>query len=155
MLPKTKMVGIRKVCFITCKFTIYIGCILAFWFNSYMIFQDWRADTTMVSTKVVKAPDNSLDSPILLICNTSAYKKPFLEINMESYKNNTMSFNDALIDVFLTRNQFDGSITEIKPVSIKEYSTKDITTIIHGTCFIIDAKTKVNYSLTKFDPIFT
>ena len=81
-MRKSKMAGMRRVCFVTCKFAIYIGCILGFWFNTYMIFQDWCADQTMVSTKVVKAPDNSLDSPILLICNTSAYKKPILEIRL-------------------------------------------------------------------------
>ena len=95
MSPKSEMVGIRKLCYRICKFAIYVGCILGFWFNTVAIFHDWWADTTMVSTKVVKAPDNSLETPILLICNTSAYKNPVLEINTDSYKNNTMSFRDA------------------------------------------------------------
>ena len=155
MFCKSEMVRIRKLCYRVCKFAIYFGCILGFWFNTVAIFHDWWADTTMVSTKVVKAPGNSLETPILLICNTSAYKNPVLEINMDSYKNNTMSFRDALIDVLIANNSHDGEPGEWKPISIKEYSTKDIITIIHGTCFIIDPKTKVNPSSIKLYPFVT
>ena len=149
MFPKTKMVGIKKMCYRICKFAIYVGCILGFWFNTVAIFHDWWEDTTMVSTKVVKAPDNSLETPIVLICNTSAYKNPVLEINTDSYKNNTMSFRDALIDVLIANNSLEGDVSELQPISIKEYSTKDIITVIHGTCLIIDPKTKVNPSSIK------
>ena len=124
------------------KFSACIICFLCFIANSYMIFLDFANNTTIISTTVIPSPGDVLESPTLLLCNTSAFKQPDLYTSLDGYKNNTMGLNDFLIDVLFVK----GTLTNffnVKPVSIKE-SVKEIETMFHGTCFLIDKKLQVN-----------
>ena len=83
-----------KVCLVF-KFIIYTVCLIFFFANSYAIFKNFASNTTIKSQRVVPPVDGYLESPTLLICNSTPYKEPILFTDQENFKNNTM--RDAVL----------------------------------------------------------
>ena len=124
------------------KLVCLIICLLCFFANSYAIFKDFASGRTIISTTVLPSPDGLMESPYILICNSSAYKEPVLYMDSDSFRNNTMGVNEVLIDVILAKRANEGTLN-IETISIKE-KVKIIATMFQGTCLIIDEKLKVN-----------
>ena len=141
-----------KVCFVF-KFIIYTVCLIFFFANSYAIFKNFASNTTIKSQRVVPPIDGYLESPTLLICNSTPYKEPILFTDQENFKNNTMSKDKFFVDAFVVKNGSQG-LLNWKLMSIKE-SVKEISTFFHGTCIMIDGKWQVISSrFKKFLSIF-
>ena len=135
-----------KICFVF-KFIIYTICLIFFAANSYAIFRNFASNTTIKSQRVVPSADGYLESPTLLICNSTPYKEPILFTDQENFKNNTMSKDDFIFDAFVVKNGSQG-LLNWKLMSIKE-SVKEISTFFHGTCIMIDEKWQVIRSRLK------
>ena len=141
-----------KACLVF-KFIIYVVCLIFFFANSYAIFKNFASNTTIKSQRVVPPVDGYLESPTLLICNSTPYKEPILFTDQENFKNNTMSKDKFFVDAFVVKNGSQG-LLNWKLMSIKE-SVKEISTFFHGTCIMIDGKWQVIRSrLKKFLSIF-
>ena len=124
-----------------CRLISYVICIALFFGSSIKIFQAFYSDITIISTQVIPPPGGVLESPTFLICNDSPFKERVLNTNPDDYKNNTMALKDVLLDVLFVKG--GEGILNYKPVSIKE-SVKEVATMFHGTCFMIDKTLKVN-----------
>ena len=135
-----------KIC-IVIKLIIYTICIIFFFANSYAIFKNFASNTTIKSQRVVPPADGYLESPALLICNSTPYKEPILFTDRENFKNNTMSKDDFFADAFVVKNGSQG-LLNWKITSVKE-SVKEISTYFHGTCIMIDGKWQVIESGSK------
>ena len=123
---------------------VYAGCIIFFVVNSYALFIDFLNNPTLISTKVVKSSklDKALTkSPSILICNDIAYKEQILYTDYDRFRNNTLSLNDFVADVFFVKD-IGSSILNAKPRSIK-HNVKELFTAFHGTCFLIQEHIKV------------
>ena len=54
--------------------------------NSWAIFQSYIGNIKVRSTKVVPSPGNVLDSPTILVCNSTAYKNQILQTATKNTK---------------------------------------------------------------------
>ena len=126
-----------KVCRIFCivSFTV---CLIAFVLTSLAVFYNFIYGTTVISTS--KPPNKLLELPIILLCNSSAYKEKDLNMSIDAFKKNTMNIDDALIEAFLVN--MDKSILDNKLVSVMN-EAKEVFTMTHGTCIMFDLKIKV------------
>ena len=123
------------------KLMTYLFCFSLFIANSFAIFQNFASDIKIRSTKVMPSPDGVLESPTLLLCNSSAYKEAIIPNTFEDYKNQTMTLNDFLVDAFMIKQQKEG-ILSYQPISIKQHF-KEIVTMFRGTCILLDKRFKV------------
>ena len=135
-----------KIC-IVIKLIIYTICIIFFFANSYAIFKNFASNTTIKSQRVVPPANGYLESPALLICNSTPYKEPILFTDQENFKNNTMSKDKFFVDAFVVKNGSQG-LLNWKLMSIKE-SVKEISTFFYGTCIMVDGKWQVIKSRLK------
>ena len=126
------------------KVSSVVLCLVGFALTSSMVFYNFINCTTVISTTVVPSPSGSLEMPILLICNSSAYKEQILDTKLDAFKKNTMSLEDALIDASLVIQNPGASILENRIVSVTK-DAKEISTLTHGRCMIFDLKRKVCY----------
>ena len=117
-------------------------CLVGFSLTSFWVFVNFINCTTLVSTTVVPSPDESLELPILFICNSSAYKEQILDTSLNGFKNNTMRLEDVLIDAFEVFRDPGGGILDNNIASVN-HKAKEILTLTHGTCIIFDLKVKV------------
>ena len=124
------------------QFIIIISCVILFVFNSYAIFVEFERDPTIISTKVEKSPDRSLQYPLILICNESAFKEPVMSTDFDGYRNNTMALDDFLIDIIYLENA-GHAISDVEPESIK-HKIEEVFTAFHGTCFLVREENKVS-----------
>ena len=123
------------------KVTSYIVCLTLFTLTSFSIFQSYLDHTTIKSTKVVKSPNDILELPILLLCNSSAYKEQILPTSMVSYQNNTMNMKDVLVQAYHIANTTTGLFNyRPSPIMADIY---EIATIFHGTCIICSQRLQV------------
>ena len=143
---KKDVVPEGKVCLVF-KIIIYTVCLIFFVANSYAIFKNFASNTTIKSQRVLPPADGYLESPTLLICNSTPYKEPILFTDQENFKNNTMSKDEFFVDAFVVKNGSQG-LLNWKLMSIKE-SVKEISTFFHGTCIMIDEKWQVIRSRLK------
>ena len=126
------------------KLVSFTFCSIGFLLTSLAVFYNFANGTTVISTIVAPSPNNLLEFPPILICNSSAYKEQILNTSLDVFKSNTMSLKDALIDAYLVRrNPGEGALTDVMLPSIKE-NAKEILTLTHGTCMLIDLKIKVH-----------
>ena len=123
------------------KFMSYLICLSFFFANSFAIFQNFASDIKIRSTKVVPSPGGVLDSPTVLLCNSSAYKKAIIPTTLEDYKNQTMTLDDFLVDAFMIKHEKEGFLS-YQPISIK-HNFKEIATMFRGTCIMLDKRFKV------------
>ena len=123
-----------------CKVMSCLACVVCFVLNSFAIFQDFIKGTTIISTRVVS--HQWLSSPLLVLCNSTPFKESILNTNLEDYKNNTLRFDDVLEDVLFVKDASQNALGS-KPVSIKG-RVREVQTMIHGNCFIIDSKMQVD-----------
>ena len=124
------------------EFMSFIVCFIGFSVFSYQIFDNFAKGTTLISTSVIKSANGLLEFPIILLCNSSAYKEQTLNTTLDGYKRNTMSLKDAVIDAFLVTRDPDAGVLDNKLISIME-KAKEVLTMTHGTCIIFDLKIKV------------
>ena len=124
------------------RLTSIILCLVGFALTSSMVFYNFINCTTVISTTVVPSPSGSLEMPILLICNSSAFKEQILDTSLDGFKKNTMSLEEALIDAFLVIRNPGKSILENTIVSLTK-DAREILTLTHGRCMIFDLKRKV------------
>jgi hypothetical protein len=89
----------------------------------------------------VPSPDGVLDSPTILLCNSSAYKKAIIPTTIEDYKKQTMTLDDFLVDAFIIKHEKEG-ILSYRPISIK-HNFKELATMFRGTCIMLDKRFKV------------
>ena len=122
--------------------TAYVICLSLALLNSWAIFQSYTSDTKVRSTKVVPSAGNVLDSPTILICNSSAYKNEILPTTKGSYKENTMNLSDILVDALLVKDARKGSVLGYRPKSIKE-KLQEVETMFQGTCIILEETIQV------------
>ena len=125
------------------KFIIIISCVILFVFNSYAIFIEFDSDPIIISTKVEKSYDRSLQYPLILICNESAFKEPVMSTDFDGYRNNTMALDDFLIDIIYLENA-GHAISDVEPESIK-HKIEEVFTAFHGTCFLVRENNKVSF----------
>ena len=123
------------------RYTGYIVCLSLFGLSSFAIFRAWANKTTIKSTKVEPSPYNLLDSPTILVCNSSAYKEQILPTTMDSYRNNTMNKKDALLEAYHVTDTSKG-LLHYKPRPISD-DFKEIATIFHGNCIIYEKQLQV------------
>ena len=60
------------------RFIGYVTCLSLALVNSWAIFRSYASNIKIKSTKVVPSPGNFLDSPLILLGNSSAYKDQIL-----------------------------------------------------------------------------
>ena len=120
----------------------YFICLGLFLANTFAIFQTFASDIKIRSTKVVSAPEGFLESPTILVCNTSAYKEQILHTNWDEYRNNTIKLNDILVDALVIHDAGHGPLS-FQPISIKD-SVKEIATMLYGNCLMIDKHIRVS-----------
>ena len=113
----------------------YVTCLSLAMVNSWAIFRSYTSDIKIKSTKVVPSPGNYLDSPLILLCNSSAYKDQILPTTKESYIENTMKLSEVLVDALVVRDVRKGPLS-FRPKSIKE-KVKEVETMFQGTCITI------------------
>ena len=123
------------------RYTGYIVCLSLFGLSSFAIFRAYTSKTTIKSTKVEPSPYDLLDSPTILVCNSSAYKVQTLPTTMASYRNNTMNKKDVLLEAYHVTDTTKG-LLDYKPSTIKD-DFKEIATIFHGNCIIYEKQLKV------------
>ena len=123
------------------QFIIIVSCVILFVFNSYAIFVEFDRDPTIISTKVEKSPDRSLQYPLILICNESAFKEPVMSTDFDGYRNNTIALDDFLIDI-VTLKDAGHAISNVTAKSIKQ-NIEEVFTAFHGTCFLVREENKV------------
>ena len=124
------------------KFMSFIVCFIGFSVFSYQIFDNFAKGTTLISTSVIKSANGLLEFPIILLCNSSAYKEQTLNTSLDGYKSNTMSLKDVVIDAFLVTRDPDAGVLDNKLIPIMD-EAKEVWTMTHGTCVIFDLKIKV------------
>ena len=120
----------------------YIVCLSLFTAGSWAVFKNFSSGAKIRSAKVIPPDAGVLDSPILLVCNSSAYKEPVVPFTFESFKNNTISKNEILIDAFMINDARNG-ILAYNPSRITEH-VKELSTMFFGNCIIIEKAFKVN-----------
>jgi hypothetical protein len=123
------------------KFMSYVICLILFFGNSLAIFQNFASDIKIRSTSVVPSPGDFLDSPIILVCNSSAYKDSIIPTNIVEYKNKTMTLDDYLVGAYIIDNAAEG-ILKYRPVSIMD-DVKEIATMFQGNCIVIEKRFQV------------
>ena len=123
------------------KLVVIVSCVVLFVLNSYAIFLDFLSNPTIITTHVEKSPDNSLQFPLILICNEVPFKEPNMQTEIEKYRNNTMALSDFLLDMKLVKDAAK-NVLGVKPKSIKE-NLVEIFTAYLGTCFLVQEKLKV------------
>ena len=123
------------------RFISYSFCLFAFLANSMAIFNNFTSDVKIISTKVVPSPGHVLESPTVLVCNSSAYKEPILPTTLGAYKNTTMSIHNVLVDALIVRDAWKGPLS-YQPDSIKQY-VKEVSTMTRGTCIMIEERFQV------------
>jgi len=123
------------------KFISYLICLILFFANSLAIFQNFASDIKIRSTKVVPSPGDVLDSPIILVCNSSAYKDSIVPTNIVEYKNKTMALDDYLVGAYIIDNAAEG-ILSYRPISIMD-EVKEISTMFQGNCIVIEKRFQV------------
>ena len=124
------------------KLLSFIVCFIGFSVFSYQIFDNFAKGTTLISTSVIKSADGLLEFPIILLCNSSAYKEQTLNTSLDGYKSNTMNLKDVVIDAFLVTRDRDEGVLDNKLIPIMD-KAKEVLTMTHGTCVIFDLKIKV------------
>ena len=123
------------------RFIGYVTCLSLALVNSWAIFRSYASNIKIKSTKVVPSPGNFLDSPLILLGNSSAYKDQILPTTKESYIENTMKLSEVLVDALVVRDVRKGPLS-FRPKSIKE-KVKEVETMFQGTCLIIKGGIKV------------
>ena len=136
---KDKQATICKVV----KSVIYSVCLVLFFASSWATFLNFSSNVKIKSTKVVESPGDVLDSPTIVVCNSSAYKQPKVPTTLAEYKNNTMSLSEFLVDAYFVKNAAEG-VLSFRPSVITE-TVKEITTMFHGTCIMIEKRFQVTY----------
>lgn len=126
--------------FMVLKCISYVVCIIAFFLNSAAIFRDYDKKKKVVSTKVVPSPNGGLESPMFVICNTTAFKERTMDTSLDGYKNNTMRLDDVLLDAFFVEAVREVSV--FQHVQIKN-DVKEVATMMHGNCLVLDQKRQV------------
>ena len=117
------------------RFIGYVTCLSLALVNSWAIFRSYASNIKIKSTKVVPSPGNFLDSPLILLCNSSAYKDQILPTTKESYIENTMKLSEVLVDALVVRDVRKGPLS-FRPKSIKE-KVKEVETRFQRTCITI------------------
>ena len=105
------------------------------------VFRNFSSGIKIRSAKVIPPDAGVLESPVLLVCNSSAYKEPIMPFTFESFKNNTISQNDMLMDAFLITNARNGPLA-YNPSRIT-HDVREISTMFYGNCILIKKAFKV------------
>ena len=137
---ESKSLSLLPICKVI-RYTGYIVCLSLFGLSSFAIFRAYTSKTTIKSTKVEPSPYHLLDSPTILVCNSSAYKEQTLPTTMASYRNNTMSKKDVLLEAYHVTDTTKG-LLHYKPRPISD-DFKEIATIFHGNCIIYEKQLQV------------
>ena len=125
------------------KSVIYSVCLVLFFGSSWATFQNFSSNIKIRSTKVVPSPGDVLESPTLVVCNSSAYKENKVPTTLAGYKNNTMNLRDFLVNAYTVTNTKAG-VLSYKPSLITD-TIKEITTMFYGTCIMIEKRFQVTY----------
>ena len=125
------------------QFLIYSVCLVLFFASSWATFLNFSSNVKIRSTKVVTSPGDVLESPTLVVCNSSAFKQPKLPTTLAGYKNNTMSLSEFLVDAYIVTDTRAG-ILSFQPSLITD-TVKEVTTMFHGTCIMIEKRFQVTY----------
>ena len=122
------------------KWLCFIVCLFVFIFSNHKLFNKFSENNTVLSTKSIHPPDNLIELPAVLICNENAFKTPVLYTDPGSYKQNTMHLDDFLIDALFVE-QLNFVNLNKSPKSMRDHF-KEVETFFHGTCYLINNKTK-------------
>ena len=122
------------------KWLCFTICLFVFIFSNHKLFNKFSENNTVLSTKSIRPADNLIELPTVLICNENAFKTPILYTDPGSYKQNTMGLDDFLIDALFIKNLSLGYLNE-QPESMRDHF-KEVETFFHGTCYLINNKTK-------------
>ena len=98
----------------------YVVCLSLSTAGCLAVFKNFSSGAKIRSAKVIPPDAGVLDSPIILVCNSSAYKEPIVPFTFESFKNNTISQNELLIDAFMINNARNGPLA-YNPSRITEH----------------------------------
>ena len=120
----------------------YAICLSLAMVNSWAIFQSYIGNIKVRSTKVVPSPGNVLDSPTILVCNSTAYKNQILPTTTANYKENTMNMSDFLAEAMLVKDAERKGVLSLRPKSIKE-KVREVETMFQGTCIILEETIQV------------
>ena len=110
--------------------------------NSWAIFQSYICNIKVRSTKVVPSPGNVLDSPTILVCNSTAYKNQILPTTTANYKENTMNMSDFLVEAMVVKDAGRKGVLSLRPKSIKE-KVREVATMFQGTCIMLEETIQV------------
>ena len=135
-----KLSSLAPICRVI-KVSSYVICLSLFMFSSFNIFKSYAENITIKSTKI--SPNDIIETPTLLLCNSTAYKKQSLPTSMASYQNNTMKMEDVLANAYFIANTNIGLLS-YNPSPIMG-DVKEIATIFHGNCIISKERFKVIY----------
>ena len=123
------------------KILSYILCLSLFTAGSMAVFKNFSSGAKIRSAKVIPPDAGVLDSPVILVCSSSAYKEPIMPFTFESFKNNTLSLRDMIVDAFLITNARNGPLA-YNPNRITDH-VKEISTMFYGNCILIEKTFKV------------
>ena len=122
------------------KAFVIIICLLGFFCNSYLIFDDFIDGNTVISTDIEQPTNEGLMSPSILICGKKSFKTTKLNTKLSDYIENSLKLDEFFEFAVFIPNE-GGHL---------EHNTKDISdqlrafyTIYFGTCYMLDAKIMV------------
>ena len=130
----------NKKAFQYSKWLCFIVCLFVFIFSNHKLFNKFSENNTVLSTKSIQPSDDLIELPAVLICNENAFKTPVLYTDPGSYKQNTMDLDDFLIDALFIE-QLNLANLNKRPRSMRDHF-KEVVTFVHGTCYLINNKTK-------------
>ena len=144
--PDKKKISPKESNELMCKYFKTLSlciCLVAFVVTNWKVFENFREDRNVISTRIEFSRGNELQLPTLLICNASAFKEPVLYTDPDQYRDNTLSLDEVMVDAFVLKNLSNGILKQ-HPISIKNHF-KPIVTLFRGMCYIIDNKMRVTF----------
>ena len=117
------------------KFVAITSCAIGFLIISWQLFKDFSTGSTIVSSNYVKmSPDETLQSPSVLICNQTGFKSSKISTNLEDYLNETLDPKDLFYDLgFMNQDN--------RPLIMKKI--RSIYTPYKGRCYVFEPSVRV------------
>ena len=122
------------------KFLATCACLILFFANSFLIFEEFLSGKTILASNYVE--EKKLYFPIMIICSYSPYmESEMITVALSGYLNNTLKIEDVLESISMGRtfsspiynNTHHSEILRISP----------IYTYYRGQCYAFKYKKKV------------
>jgi hypothetical protein len=124
------------------KFLATSACLMFFFANSFLIFEEFASGKTILASNYMKK--QRVHFPIMVICSYSAYRESEMDkLGLSDYLNNTLKIEDVLESISV------GDARSSYPIYNDTYhsgnlSVSPIYTYYRGQCFAFKYKLKVS-----------